>query len=82
MSEQEVSKCNFLLTFLGSLGAILIFALIIFVAYLPNRPDAVDTQVVADRQAKVDEIRAQGVAKLGNIDAAMEQTISAYQKKD
>lgn len=80
MSQQEVSKSNVLLTFLGSIGAILIFALILFIAYLPNRPEPVDAQVVADRQAIVDEVRAQGLAKLGNIDAAMEQTVNAYQK--
>lgn len=79
-SESKSCSCGNLLTFLGSLGAILIFALILFVAYLPNRPAAVDAQVNADRQAKADETRAQGVAKLGNLDAAMEATVSEYQK--
>ena len=43
-----------MLTFLGSLGAILIFSLILFIAYLPHRPAPVDAQVVATRQAKAD----------------------------
>ncbi len=73
MSDTQVSKGNSLLTFLGSLGAILIFALILFVAYLPNRPDPVDAQVNATRQAKADEARAAGIKKLTTyevIDAA------------
>ncbi|MGJ8654134.1 MAG: hypothetical protein ACSHX8_12750 [Opitutaceae bacterium] len=79
-SESKCCSCGNLLTFLGSLGAILIFALILFVAYLPNRPAAVDAEVNAARQAKADETRAQGIAKLGNIESAMEATVSAYQK--
>ncbi len=73
MSETQVTKSSLLLTFLGSLGAILIFVLILFVAYLPNRPDAVNAQVNAARQAKADEARAAGIEKLSNyevIDAA------------
>jgi hypothetical protein len=93
MAEKEVSQSTTLLTFLGSLGAILIFALIIFIAYLPNRPDAVDAQTTANRQAKADEARAQGLAKLNGyelinaetgsaripVEVAMEMTVSAYQ---
>ncbi len=82
MSHSEVSKSNHVLTFLGSLGAILIFALVIFVAYLPNRPDPVAAETNATRQTKADESRAQGTAKLGAIDTAMELTVNAYQKED
>ncbi len=64
MSQSEVSKTNFWLTLLGSLGAFVIFALILFVAYLPNRPEPVDAQIAADRQAKADEARAAGVKKI------------------
>ena len=82
MSDSQKTKCDCtkLMTVLGGLGAILIFALILFVAYLPNRPEPVDAQVNAARQAKADEIRGQGAAKLGNIEAAMDATVSAYQK--
>ena len=68
MSETQISKSNTLLTFLGCLGAFLIFVLIIFVAYLPNRPERVDAQVYATRQAKADESRAAGVQKLTNYE--------------
>jgi hypothetical protein len=64
MSETQVSKSNALLTFLGSLGGILIFVLIIWVAYLPNRPEPVNAQVGAERKAKADEARAAGISKL------------------
>lgn len=63
MSDQLSSK-SIWPTFLGSLGAILIFALIIFLAYLPNRPEPVDQAVSEERQAKADEARAAGVAKI------------------
>ena len=92
MSEIQISKSNTFLTFLGCLGAFLVFVLIIFVAYLPNRPERVDAQVYATRQAKADESRAAGVQKLTNyelidaevgtaripIDEAISLTIASY----
>ena len=68
MPETQISKSNILLTFLGCLGAFLVFVLIIFIAYLPNRPERVDAQVYATRQAKADESRAAGVQKLTNYE--------------
>lgn len=68
MSQTQISKSNTLLTFLGCLGAFLVFVLIIFIAYLPNRPERVDAQVYATRQAKADESRAAGVQKLTNYE--------------
>ena len=68
MSETQISKSNTLLTFLGCLGAFLVFVLIIFIAYLPNRPERVDAQVYAARQASADESRAAGVQKLTNYE--------------
>ena len=68
MPETQTSKSNILLTFLGCLGAFLVFVLIIFIAYLPNRPERVDAQVYATRQAKADESRAAGVQKLTNYE--------------
>ena len=68
MSQNQISKSNTLLTFLGCLGAFLVFVLIIFIAYLPNRPERVDAQVYATRQAKADESRAAGIQKLTNYE--------------
>lgn len=96
MSESQVSKSNSLLTFLGSLGAILIFVLILFIAYLPNRPDAVNAETTAARQAKADEARAAGIKKLSTyevidasagtvripIEEAMQLTVDAYNDKE
>lgn len=92
MSDSQVSKSNFLLTFLGGLGAILIFLLILFIAYLPNRPEPVDASVAAERQAKADEARAAGIKKLTTLEVinaeagtaripisdAMQRTVSHY----
>lgn len=94
MSEKEISNSNFLFSFLGAVGAILIFALIIFIAYLPNRPDAVDAQVIADRQEKADSARATSQSKLEGyevlnaeegiaripIEDAMQITLNNYTK--
>ena len=58
MSNESPSKNNRTLTFLGSLGAILIFLLIVLVAYLPNRAEPVDAEIVRERQVRADEARA------------------------
>jgi hypothetical protein len=95
MSVNQVSKGNSMLTFLGSLGAFLIFSLILFIAYLPHRPAPVDAQVVATRQAKADEARAAGIQKLTSfevlnaeagiaripIEDAMLLTVASYQSE-
>lgn len=96
MPNTHISKSNFLLTILGSLGAILIFALIVFIAYLPNRPDSVDAAISAERQAKADESRAAGIRKLSTfelldsdsgiaripIEDAMRHTVDSYNAKE
>ena len=96
MPKTPISKSNYLLTILGSLGAILIFALILFLAYLPNRPDPVDAGVMAERQAKADESRAAGIKKISTfelidlnsgvvripIEDAMRHTVEMYKVKE
>lgn len=89
MSEHTSSN-SFLATFLGSLGAILIFALIIFLAYIPHRPEPVDQALSEARQVKADEARAAGLAKINKyavnadgsvqipVDAAMDLVIKDY----
>lgn len=93
MSNTEVSKSNFLFTFLGSLGALLIFILIIFVAYLPNRPAPVDAAIIEQRQQTADEARATSSSKLQGyavinaeagtvripIGEAMQMTVDSFQ---
>ena len=90
-STGSVGKSQ-LLTFLGSLGAILIFLLILFVAYLPNRPAPVDSQTVEKRLLTLQESRAAGQGKLENfavvnaaegvvqipVERAMELTVRDY----
>ena len=92
MSQSELSPSSRLLSLTGIIGAILVFAVILFVAYLPSRPTAVDQAVNDARQAKADEARAAGVAKLTGyevineeagtvripIQDAMDQTVAAY----
>ncbi|MGB0743832.1 MAG: hypothetical protein ACPGSB_04835 [Opitutales bacterium] len=64
MTQSSSQQSSFWATFFGSLGAILIFALIIFLAYLPNRPEPVDQTIKEERQAKADQARAEGIAKI------------------
>jgi hypothetical protein len=92
MSQPELSTSSRLLSLVGIIGAILVFAAILFVAYLPSRPAPIDQAVNDERQAKADQARAEGVAKLIGfevIDAgagtiripiadAMDSTVAAY----
>ena len=92
MSQSELSTNSRLLSLVGIIGAIFVFAIILFVAYLPSRPAPVDQAVNDARQATADEARAAGVAKLAgfeviNVEAgivripiqdAMELTVAAY----
>ena len=94
MSQSELSTGNRLLSLVGIIGAILVFAVIFFVAYLPSRPAPVDQAVNEARQAKADEARAAGLAKLSSyevidaeagvvripIEEAMAATVAAYKK--
>jgi hypothetical protein len=95
MSQSELSTSSRLLSFTGIIGAILVFAVILFVAYLPSRPAPVDQAANAARQAKADEARAAGAAKLTgyeviNVEAgtvripiedAMNATVADYAAK-
>ena len=92
MKQSETNTKNTLFTFIGAIGAILIFALIIFVAYLPNISDPADQDVRDKRQSDADAVRAEGVAKLNRyelidkdsgivripIDKAKSLTLQAY----
>lgn len=90
MSHNSAKQNSFWPTFLGSLGAILIFALIIALAYLPNRPEPINQAVAEARQLKADEARAAGVAKISKyavgadgsiqipVDAAMNLVTDEY----
>lgn len=90
MSHNSANPKSIWPTFLGSLGAILIFALIIFLAYLPNLPEPVDQAAYEERQAKADQARAEGIAKISKyavaadgsiqipVDAAMDLVTSEY----
>ena len=94
MAHSEHTTRSRLLTFVGAFGALLIFALLLLIAYIPNRPAAVDAQINANRKAKAAESIAQGKAKLSGyalvdadkqqvripIERAMLVTVENYQK--
>lgn len=92
MSQTEPPKVNRLLSLTGIVGAILVFAVILYVAYLPGRPPAVDYKAAEDRKQAADETRAEGLAKITGyevidkemglvripIEEAMNLTVEAY----
>ena len=83
MSDHAASNSK-LATFFGSLGAILLFVLVISLAYLPHLPEPIDTEVNEERQAKADEARAAGIAKIseyavnadGSVQIPVEEAMS------
>jgi hypothetical protein len=92
MSQSELSNSSRLLSFTGIVGALLAFAVIFYVADLSSGVAPVDQAAQQARQAKADEARAAGAAKLSGyeiIDAesgivripiqeAMAATVAAY----
>ncbi len=92
MSQPESLKINRLLSLTVIVGAILVFAVILYVAYLPGRPPAVDQEVNEKRGQKADETRAAGLSKINGyevineeaglvripIEEAMESTVMRY----
>jgi hypothetical protein len=74
MASTETTKST-LPTFLGGIGAILIFALVIYIAYLPNRPAPIDAAANEARQIKADEARAAGRAKIENYSVAADGSV-------
>ena len=92
MSEPTPNKTSYLLTVIGVIGSFLIFAILLFVAYLPNRPERADQAAVEKRQRLADEARALSASKIDGykvvdadsgrvqvpIDAAMALTLNAY----
>lgn len=92
MSQTESFKIDRLLSLTGVVGAILIFAVILYVAYLPGRPLAVDQEAHEKRRQKANEARAAGLAKITGyevidaeaglgripIEEAMELTVIEY----
>lgn len=96
MSQTESPKLNQFLTFTGIVCSILIFVVILYVAYLPGRPPAVDISVSEKRLQTANEARAAGLAKITvfevidaeagivriPIQEAMDLTVSEYQSTE
>ena len=92
MSQTESFRVDRLLSLTGAVGAILVFAVILYVAYLPGRPPAVDYKVAEERKQTADEARAAGLAKITGyelidadaglvripIEEAMDSTVMEY----
>jgi hypothetical protein len=60
----ENSAQKQLVSFLAIVGSILLFVLVIYLAYLPNRPAPVDAQLIESRQQQLAEVEAAGKSAL------------------
>lgn len=95
MSQKESFTVNRLLSLTGIFGSILVFAVILYVAYLPGRPSAVDQETAEKRKQTADEARAAGLAKITGyevidseaglvripIEEAMDLTVMEYNNR-
>ena len=86
---------SLVVTFLASVGAILIFALILWITYLPTHSTEIDGETRAKQEQKLVDLKAEAVQQLQNyavvnptdgvyripIAQAMELTVEAYQNK-
>lgn len=96
MPQKEPFSVNQILSLTGIVGAILVFAVILYVAYLPGKPPAVDYKVAEERKMNADEARAEGLAKIIGyevidseagitripINEAMNLTVDAYRASE
>ncbi len=62
--SSENSAQTQLVSFLAIVGSILLFALVIYLAYLPNRPAPVDAQLIESRKQQLAEVEAAGNSAL------------------
>lgn len=87
--HQDTSRTNFLLTFAGALGSILLFVIILLITYVPERPSSVNAAQAQARTERLQELQAkhrqelttyevidrtEGVVRIP-IDRAMELTV-------
>lgn len=95
MSQKESFTVNRILSLIGIFGAMFVFAVILYVAYLPARPSAIDREVAEKRKQDADEARAAGLAKITSyemnagsglvripIKEAMDLTVMEYQTEN
>lgn len=61
----ETSHSNYTLSVVGGIGSMLLFALIIYIAYVGNRPDSVSAEIVQQRLENLAEVNA-AQAKIAN----------------
>jgi len=95
MKTNEIEpSSNMLISLLGSAGALLLFALIIWLTYIPTRSDKVDIATRTQRENQLVETKARATKTLNNysivnsaegiyripIEKAMQLTVESYQK--
>lgn len=57
-THQDTSRTNFLLTFAGALGSILLFVIILLITYVPERSAPVNAAEVQARTERLQELQA------------------------
>ena len=56
---EKYLKTNFILSFFAILAVMCIFIIIMLIAYLPNRPKAIDSVIIEKRKNNIIELRAE-----------------------
>ena len=96
LEDQEISKKSYILTVVAFLGVMLLFALIIAIAYIPNRPTPANEDIVKERKARLAEVNSKQKALISRyawvdknekivrlpIERAMQLTVRDLQNSD
>ncbi len=57
-NKPDINQKSYVLTVVGVVASLLLFLAIMLLAYLPNRPDSVNAQIVEERTRKFNEMDA------------------------
>jgi len=65
VQHEEPSLSRKTRNFIGFAGCLLVFLFILFVAYLPNRPEPVNQEIIEERTQRLDETRRAAQSQMG-----------------
>ena len=72
-SIEQPTFSNYTLSIIGALASLLLFLFIMFVAYLPTRPEPVDASIVEERTGRLETHQAEQQALVNTCEWIDEQ---------